>query len=212
MAAGAGIACLTECGLQAGLVIVLKSCEMEPTTVPPFPSETVKLLDGRCVTLRPIRPDDAARLQEGFARLSMQSIYMRFLKTASGLSDAEAQKLASVDYIERMALVGSIEEDGQERLVAVARYGTIAGDEPGLVEAAIVVRDDYQGAGLGKILMKRLLQYGRKHGVRKLVATVHSTNARILRFITKSGLPFEKKMLEPGVWEYRIQLEDPEAC
>jgi len=55
--------------------------------------------------------------------------------------------------------------------------------------------------------MKRLLEYGRQHGVRMLVATVHSSNARILRFITRSGLPFEKKMLEPGVWEYRIWLE-----
>jgi RimJ/RimL family protein N-acetyltransferase len=161
------------------------------------------------VTLRPIRPDDAPRLQEGFARLSQQSIYMRFLKAASGLSDAEARQLASVDYEERMALVGAVQEDGVERLVAVARYGTITGDEPGLAEAGIIVRDDYQGLGLGRILIKRLLQYGRVHGVRKLVATVHASNAAIQRFITKSGLPFEKKMLEPGVWEYRIRLDSP---
>jgi RimJ/RimL family protein N-acetyltransferase len=157
--------------------------------------------------LRPIRPDDAPRLQEGFAHLSTQSIYMRFLQAASGLSDAQAQRFATVDYVDRMALVGAVQEDGMEKLVAVARYSTIEGDEPGLAEAAIIVRDDYQGVGLGKMLIKRLLQYGRKQGVRKLVATVHSTNARILRFITKSGLPFEKKMLEPGVWEYRIRLQ-----
>jgi acetyltransferase len=171
-------------------------------------TESIKLLDGRRVTLRPIRPDDAPRLQEGFARLSSQSIYMRFLKTANALSDEQARQFATVDYLDRMALVGAvIEEDGAEHLVAVARYGAIAGDEVGLAEAAIVVRDDYQGLGLGKILMKRLLQYGRHHGVHKLIATVHSSNARVLRFITKSGLPFEKKMLEPGVWEYRIRLE-----
>ena len=172
-----------------------------------FHTEIVKLLDGRQVQLRHIRPEDAPLLQEGFARLSPQSIYMRFLKTAVALSDNQARQLATVDYVEHMALVGSVMEDGAEHLVAVARYGTVTGDEPGLAEAAIIVRDDYQGVGLGKILMKRLLQYGRQHGVRELVATVHSSNARILRFITKSGLPFEKKMLEPGVWEYRIQLE-----
>ena len=170
-------------------------------------SEVVKLLDGRLVTLRPIRPEDAPLLQEGFARLSTQSIYMRFLQSLALLSDKQAQQFATVDYEEHMAIVGAVQEEGVERLVAVARYGTISGSEPGLAEAAIIVRDDYQGAGLGKILMKRLLHYGSKHGVRKLVATVHSTNARILRFITKSGLPFEKKMLEPGVWEYLIRLE-----
>jgi acetyltransferase len=174
-----------------------------------FPVETVRLQDGRTVTLRPIRPDDAPRLQEGFARLSQQSIYLRFLKTASGLSDAEAHQLATVDYQTQMALVGAVQEDGEERLVAVARYSVIPADTPGLAEAAIIVRDDYQGQGLGKILIKRLLQYGRRHGVQKLVATVHSSNARIQRFITKSGLPFEKRMLEPGVWEYHIRLENP---
>jgi acetyltransferase len=116
-------------------------------------TETIKLLDGRLVQLRPIRPEDAPLLQEGFTHLSAQSIYMRFLKTAVGLSDNQAHQLASVDYVERMALVGSVIEDGAEHLVAVARYGIIDGDEPGLAEAAIVVRDDYQGAGLGKILM-----------------------------------------------------------
>lgn len=180
---------------------------MLPTKGGTFPIETVKLLDGRSVTLRPIRPDDAPRLQEGFARLSQQSIYMRFLQAANALSDEQAQHLATVDYVEHMALVGAIQEDGIERLVAVARYGTIQGDEPGLAEAGVIVRDDYQGQGLGKMLMKRLLQYGRKHGVRKLVAAVHASNAPIQRFITKSGLPFEKKMLEPGVWEYRIRLD-----
>lgn len=170
-------------------------------------TETIKLLDGRQVTLRPIRPDDAPRLQEGFLHLSPQSIYMRFLKAASGLSDKQALQLATVDYKDQMALVGAVKEEGEEHLVAVARYGAIAGDEPGLAEAAIIVRDDYQGVGLGKILMKRLLQYGRRHGVHNLVATVHTSNARILRFITKSGLPFEKKMIEPGVWEYRIWLD-----
>jgi acetyltransferase len=173
----------------------------------PIITETVKLLDGRLVMLRPIRPEDAPLLQEGFARLSTQTIYMRFLQTLTALSDKQAQQFANVDYKEHMAIVGAVQEEGVERLVAVARYGTITGSVPGLAEAAIIVRDDYQGVGLGKMLMKQLLQYGTKHGVHELVATVHSTNSRILRFITKSGLPFEKKILEPGVWEYRIRLE-----
>jgi acetyltransferase len=170
--------------------------------------QVVKLLDGRQIKLRPICPEDAPLLQEGFAQLSPQSIYMRFLQAVTGLSDEQANHFATVDYLDRMALVGTADVNGKEWVVAVARYNTIEGDEPGLAEAAIIVGDNYQGVGLGKILMERLLQYGRQHGVRTLVATVHSSNARILHFIIKSGLPFEKKMLEPGVWEYRIQLEE----
>jgi hypothetical protein len=35
---------------------------------------------------------------------------------------------------------------------------------------------------------------------------MHTTNQRILNFVAKSGLPYERNMLEPGVWEYKIYL------
>jgi GNAT superfamily N-acetyltransferase len=170
-------------------------------------TEVVTLQDGVQVTFRPIVPEDAPLLQEGFARLSPQTIYYRFLETARQMSDAQARSLATVDYHKRMALVGAIQEDGQERLVFVARYAMIEDTgEPGLAEAAIVVRDDYQKRGLGKLAMQRLVEYARQHDVTAFVGAIHTSNAPILRFIKSSGLPYQRKMIEPGVWELRIQL------
>jgi acetyltransferase len=168
--------------------------------------EVVILKDGSQVTLRPIRPDDAPRLQEAFSRLTPQTIYMRFLQAAKGLTDQQARELAEVDYQTRMAIVGYVQEAGHERLVVVARYGMLDRDEEGLAEAAIVVRDDYQMRGLGKIAMQRLVQYASEHGVRGLVATVHANNAPVLAFIRNTGLPFKKRILEPGIWEIIIPL------
>ncbi len=162
--------------------------------------------DGRQVTLRPIRPDDAPRLQETFSRLSLQSIYMRFLQAAKELTNQQARELAEVDYQKRMAIVGYVLEEGHERLVVVARYGMLEGEEEGLAEAAIVVRDDYQGRGLGKIAMRYLVRYASQHGVRGLVATVHSNNSPVLSFIRNTGLPLKKKILEPGIWEIIIEI------
>jgi len=167
------------------------------------------LKDGSTVTLRPIRPDDAPRLQEGFSRLTPHTIYMRFFQPVKELTDQQASELAEVDYQQRMAIIGYVPEDGHERLVVVARYGMLERVEPGLAEAAIVVRDDYQGRGLGKIAMQHLVQYAREHGVRGLVATVHANNSPVLAFIRNSGVLFKKKMLEPGVWEIIVPL-DPE--
>ncbi len=175
--------------------------------------EIVTLNDGTQVTIRPITPEDAPRLQEGFTRLSPQTIYYRFLETAREMSDAQAHTLANVDYHNRMALVAAVQEDGHQRLVAVARYAIIEdAADPGLAEAAIVVRDDYQQRGLGKIIMARLVSYAREHGVQAFLATIHTSNARILRFIKSSSLPFERKMIEPGVWEIRIRLNPQEAA
>ena len=173
---------------------------------PPNFTEVVSLKDGSQVTLRPIRPDDAPRLQEGFSRLTPQTIYMRFLQAAKELTDQQARELAEVDYQKRMAMVGYILEDGHERLVVVARYGMLDRDEEGLAEAAIVVRDDYQKRGLGKIAMQCLVRYASEHGVRGLVATVHANNTPVLSFIRNAGMPFKKRIIEPGIWEIIIPL------
>jgi acetyltransferase len=167
--------------------------------------EPITLKDGRQVVLRPIKPSDAALLQEGFQRLSAESIRMRFLETAKELSDQQAQSLATVDYQKRMAFVGSVIEDGREQLVVSARY-TVIDEAAGSAEAAIVVRDDYQGNGLGKITMDRLIRYAATHGVKNFIATIHLSNTRVLNFIKKSGLVFNKKVLEPGTWELTIYL------
>ncbi len=168
--------------------------------------ETVRLRDGASVQIRPICPEDAPLLQEAFKRLSPTSVYMRFFKAASELSAEEARSLATVNYRDQMAFVGSIEEGGQERLVASARYHVLSQGEPGRAEAAIVVRDDYQQRGLGSQMMQRLIRYARAHGVTAFVATVHLSNAVVMSFIQKSGLEFSKKILEPGVWEITIHL------
>jgi acetyltransferase len=175
-----------------------------------YPSGNIELItlrDGSQVTLRPIRPEDAARLQEGFTHLSSQSIYMRFLQIYKELSDEQADQFSTVDYVNRMAFVGSIQEEGEEHLVGVARYALIGLHRPGMAEAAIIVRDDYQNLGLGSILIKRLGRYARLHGVSTLQATVNINNAQIIHFIERSGLPFERRLLEPGIWEIVLRLE-----
>ncbi len=187
---------------------------MDSTPLPDnYPAEYIEeatLKDGRRVILRPIRPDDAPRLQEAFTRLSAETIYMRFFEAASALSDQQARQLATVDYRQCMAFVGTVQEEGQERVVAVARYSVSPQSEPLIAEAAIVVRDDYQGLGLGKQAMKQLVRYAQAQGVKGLYATVHTANARILNFIRSSGLPFQRKMVEPGVWEIILWFEPRE--
>ncbi len=173
-----------------------------------YPSEYIEqvaLKDGVQVEIRPIRPDDAPRLQQGFRMLSPQTIYLRFFEAARELSDRQANFLASVDYEQRMALVGVIREEDDERLVAVARYDMLP-ERPGLAEAAIVVRDDYQSRGLGTQIMLKLIRYACDHGVQAFIATIHTNNQGIMGFIRKSGLPVTKKLLEPGIWEVRVEI------
>lgn len=172
--------------------------------------EEVTLRDGARVILRPIRPQDAPLLQEGFKRLSSQSVYLRFLETFREMTDEQARQLATVDYHHCMAFVGAVEEDGQERLVVSARYAVPDLSQPGVAETAIVVRDDYQGRGLGSFSMRHLLHYARVQGIHTIQGTIHVSNDRVMNFIRKSGLVFEKEILEPGVWLVHIRLPEAE--
>ncbi len=112
--------------------------------------------DGARVRLRPIRPDDAPRLQALHARLSRETIYQRFFGATPRLPTPWAHFLAEVDYRRRLALVLEHGPDDDPELIGVGRYEPTA--EPDTAEVAFVVEDRWQGKGLGTVLFTALLR------------------------------------------------------
>jgi acetyltransferase len=167
-------------------------------------SEVVKLEDGTEVLIRPIKATDAPKLQASFERLSPRSIRLRFLSDKKELTEKEARRFATVDYKTNMAFVAETVDASSKNIVGVSRYASNP-NHPTEAEAAIIVTDTYQGRGLGKQLMMRLVDYAKKHGIRYFRATVLLGNDRILNFIQKSGLSFEKKF-EYGAWEIKVDI------
>jgi RimJ/RimL family protein N-acetyltransferase len=169
------------------------------------PTETVALPDGTSVRLRPIRPDDAGGLQAFHARLSSDSVYLRWLSAHPLLSAEEAEALANVDYAGRMAFVATLPAQGDEAIIGVARYAVVPGAQPREAEAAVVVADAYQHRGLGTLLLRRLLAYAQAQGIRTWVAEINAQNSRMLAFIQRGGLPITKR-LDSGSWQVRIDI------
>lgn len=171
--------------------------------------ETVILKDNRQAVIRPIRPDDADDLQDTFQRLSIQSIYLRFLSFKKELTDEEAKQLATVDYESRMAFVAICQEDSHESVVGVARYATLDPEHPETAEAAVVVADKYQGLGLGKQLLLRLVIFARAKGIQCMRGNLQVGNDRMLLLVKRSGLPNQTHFVN-GVWEVTIDLRLPD--
>ena len=171
--------------------------------------ETVTLKDGTQVIIRPIHPDDAEDLQATFQRLSMESIYLRFLSFKKVLADEEAHYLATVDYISRMAFVAIYKENGHEIVVGVSRYALLDQDDPEMAESAVVVTDEYQGRGLGKQLLRRLVNYARARGIHYLRGNMQIGNNRMLGLVKRSGLPHQTRYVD-GIWEVNIDISQPE--
>jgi len=170
--------------------------------------QTITLKDGKRMTMRAIRPDDADDLQESFQRLSVQSIYLRFLSHKKELTDEETRQLATVDYTSRMAFVAISTENNQDVVVGVARYAILDAEHPETAEAAVVVMDKYQGLGIGRQLLQRLVIYARSKGIQWLRGNLQVGNDRMLLLVKRSGLPHETRFVE-GIWEVSIDLRVP---
>jgi RimJ/RimL family protein N-acetyltransferase len=148
-------------------------------TVPEPPAR--ELGDG--LRLRSIRGDDEPRLIALHERLSLQTAYQRFFSALRRLPTNWAHYLANVDSTTRLALV--IERDGDEgpELVAVGRWEPTA--DPAVPEVAFVVEDRWQGKGLGRTLLRELLDAAAARGIRRFRAYVLAGNTRMLRLLSR---------------------------
>lgn len=135
------------------------------------------LRDGRRVTIRPIRRDDVARNIAFLDSLSPPSKHFLFLGGISRLSDAELERLCDPDYAHDMAFVALATDanaPGGQRQVGVCRYA--GADDTTGAEISVAVADDWQHRGLGKLLLRRLIDYARTHGVRRLYSMDSAAN------------------------------------
>jgi GNAT superfamily N-acetyltransferase len=185
--------------------------------MPPLPPpETVTLRSGAQAIIRPIRSDDAARLQAFHQRLSSESIYLRWLSAHPVLTDEEAAALTQLDYSSRMAFVAVVPTAGPGpgaesspvapgEIIGVARYAVSHPDRPLEAEAAVVVADAYQRQGLGSQLLQRLLAYAQAQGVTTWLAEINAQNVPMLRFMGRGGLPVTRH-LEGGSWQVSIHI------
>jgi GNAT superfamily N-acetyltransferase len=195
---GPGDHCLTieyDPAILAGekLLEVLGRYSICPEVVAPPPDlegrerwlETLR--DGRHVLIRPIRPDDVARNAEFIEKLSLPSKHY-LLRGIAQLSETALRRLCDSDYAHDMAYIalGLDRETGETReQVGLCRY---AGAD--LVEGAeisVAVADAWQRRGLGKILLRHLIDYARAHGVPRLYSMDAIDNDRMRKLACDVG-------------------------
>lgn len=141
--------------------------------------------DGRTVRIRPIRPEDAEIEQRFVCSLSAESRYFRFLDCMRELTPDLLNRLTHVDFSRDMALIAVIGDSAAETEIGVARY---AGDPAsGSCEFAIVVADDWQGSGLARHMMQRLIDLARARGYRTMTGEFLADNRHMLHFVNHFG-------------------------
>jgi GNAT superfamily N-acetyltransferase len=144
----------------------------------------VELQDGSWVSIRPIRPEDAAALERGFERLSADSRYKRFLTSVERLTPSQLRYLTEVDHRDHEAMIAfDLAHPGEA--VGVGRF--VRDDSGERAEAAVTVADDWQGKGLGTALTRILAGRAAEEGVRTWTALLLADNADMTGLLQDVG-------------------------
>lgn len=145
--------------------------------------ESVHLADGQKIKLRLMRPSDKGMLREGFEQLSADSRYARFMTPKSRLTDAEIAYLTEVDGVNHFAM-GAIRRRllSTDEGVGSARFVRLSA-QPDTAEPAVTVLDEFQGKGLGSILLQRLIEAAWERDVRWFVSELLAENKASKRMI-----------------------------
>ncbi|HKQ46641.1 MAG TPA: GNAT family N-acetyltransferase [Phycisphaerae bacterium] len=166
---------------------------------------TLTLKDGAQAFMRPIKLTDETLLREMFYKLSPESIHYRFFRMIKAMPHEKLQQFLRVDYDADMALVVlTSESDEDADMIGIAHYSKNL--HTNFADAAFLVRDDWQGKGVGTALMNGLVAVAREHGIAGFTADVLMDNSGMLRIFHKCGYPVESELNE-GEYQLRIPFE-----
>jgi acetyltransferase len=138
---------------------------------------------GERVLIRQVRPEDMALYPDFLGDVSADDLRLRFFAHIAELSAAEIDKLAHLDYRHEMAFIALDEDTG--RMLGLVRLKDELDDKT--AEFAILVRSRLKGHGLGWQLMRRLINYAKEKGLRRVYGDVLVENTTMLQMCVELG-------------------------
>lgn len=155
----------------------------------PYPKELEEAvqIDGHPAVLRPIRPEDAEAYARFFAAIEPRDLHLRFFGAARTPSAATLARATQIDYDREMSFV-VVTPSGVTPAEVFAELRLVSEPLNQYAELAVLVRNDVQRKGLGRILLRKAAEYAGRRGVRELVGFVMPDNLRMLALARAAGM------------------------
>jgi len=131
-------------------------------------------------------------MRESFTQLSPQSRWQRFASGSASLTEAQLDYLTDVDGCNRVACCALIPGERQIRGIGIARYFR-TNDHPDSAEFAVTVIDPYQGQGVGRALLERLIETASINDIDNLTGSVLPSNTGMLALCRSLGAEFSQE-------------------
>jgi acetyltransferase len=122
----------------------------------------------RGITVRPLRNGESEVVQAVFDRLGPQSRHLRFGGAKNVLTPSDLELLARVDGSHHVLV--AVVAGAPVGIARLVRDGDSA-------EVAFAVADDWQGKGVGTVLVDRLAEDARAAGIERFTAQIRADNA-----------------------------------
>jgi RimJ/RimL family protein N-acetyltransferase/AcrR family transcriptional regulator len=156
------------------------------------------------VRIRLATPEDTDAVAAMHERCSEQSRYQRYFSAV----EWRDVKLRQLSGGHRGATLVVVSEDD-----TIIGLGNVFPDKPGpgrAAEIALIVEDAYQRRGVGRQLLKRMLDLASRLGFAEVVALVLADNDGMLHLLNNSGLTWTSS-IERGVKTMRAPLTSREG-
>jgi RimJ/RimL family protein N-acetyltransferase len=155
---------------------------------------TSELRNGTAVTIRHVRADDRDRMARAFRNLERDTVYTRFFRYVSDVTEAQLTRATQTDPDREVALVVTTGVGAEESIIAGGRYiSSKTAEGKRIAEVAFIVEEDFQGLGIATRLLRHLAEIARQQQVVSFEAEVLAENAAMLRAFARSGLTMKQR-------------------
>jgi len=140
---------------------------------------------GKAFYIRSLRPADAPLIEDLFKSLSPRSIFFRFLRYWKSVPQEIINCFTNIDCDLNVAMVAVERLQSEERILGLCGILRKPGSEKG--EFAVVVRDEWQGIGVGMLLVEASLPAARDLGMKDLWGIISPENTTMIAMAEKLG-------------------------
>ena len=162
---------------------------------------------GLNIRLRPAKITDEQLLKDFFYSLSEDSLYKRFFSARKDMPHKRLQEFVVVDYSRKMEILATVEEKDKEIIIGLGQYEL--NSDMHLAEVALVVKDSFQGQGVGRELLSYLILLARRQGLLGFTGEVLVANRSMVGLFEKMGFDTEKRS-EEGTYQMRMWFRKKE--
>jgi acetyltransferase len=157
--------------LDARVRLHRKGHAAAPLAIRPYPQDLEDRiqLGGIPLMIRPIRPEDGERLHAFYEGASASDMRLRFFLARREVPHSELARYSQIDYDREMTFIAVAPEDAAGQRPMVGEVRAVCDPDNLKAEFAIQVATDWQGKGLGRLLMDKLVRYLRERGTAEIV-------------------------------------------